>query len=259
LVGGQVALSQEHPGVHPPELAGPFERFFVRPTDFLSTYEEKFHKLAKAYPIDATRVAIAEYLMEERPADLSMVYLRGVDPIQHLFWKFHAPLDWIGPDEVDRTSYGLNRSRIVDYYVDTDAFLADLLRHTGPRDTVMIVSDHGAGPIEEYDPDKGISGGHRPDGIIIATGNHVRPAFDRSRPSIVDVAPTVLYLLGLPVARDMKGRVIEEMLDPDFLKAHPVATIATYEQPGERTQAAPIRSEMDDDIKDRLRTLGYLE
>ena len=259
LVGGQVALSRENPGVHPPELSDDFQRFLIRPTDFLSHYEENFHKLAKAWPVDAGRVAIAEHLMETRPADLTLVYLRGVDPIQHLFWKFHAPLDWIGPDEVDRTSYGLNRSRIVDYYVDTDAFLASLIAHAGPRDTIVIVSDHGAGPIEAYDPDKGISGGHRLDGIVIAAGNHIRPAFDRSRPSIVDVAPTVLHLLGLPVARDMKGTVIEEMLDPAFLAEHPVQTIATYEQPGGRQQAAPIRSEMDEAIKDRLRTLGYIE
>jgi predicted AlkP superfamily phosphohydrolase/phosphomutase len=259
LVGGQVTLSREHPGVYPPDLGGDLERFFVRATDFLSRYEENYHKLAKAYPVDVTRAAIAEHLLETRPADLTMVYLRGIDPTQHLFWKFHAPLDWIGPEEVDRTSYGLNRSRIVDYYVDTDALLANLLRHAGPRDTILIVSDHGAGPIEEYDPQKGISGGHRPEGILIAAGHHVRPAFDRSRPSIVDVAPTVLHLLGLPVARDMRGKVIEGLLDPDFLREHPVQTIATYEQPGDRTKAAPIRSEMDDAIKDRLRTLGYLE
>jgi hypothetical protein len=40
LVGGQVTLSREHPGVYPPDLGGDLERFFVRATDFLSRYEE---------------------------------------------------------------------------------------------------------------------------------------------------------------------------------------------------------------------------
>ena len=39
----------------------------------------------------------------------------------------------------------------------------------------------------------------------------------RRRPSagasVLDVAPTILYLMGLPVARDMEGRVLTEMLD----------------------------------------------
>ena len=47
--------------------------------------------------------------------------------------------------------------------------------------------------------------------------------------SVLDVAPTVLYLCGLPVARDMEGRVLTEMLEDDFARAHPVTFIPSYE------------------------------
>jgi hypothetical protein len=47
--------------------------------------------------------------------------------------------------------------------------------------------------------------------------------------SILDVAPTLLYLLGLPVARDMQGRVLTEMLEPGYAREHPLTFIPSYE------------------------------
>ena len=47
--------------------------------------------------------------------------------------------------------------------------------------------------------------------------------------SVLDIAPTILYLMGLPVARDMEGRVLTEILDDDFARAHPVTFVPSYE------------------------------
>jgi hypothetical protein len=46
---------------------------------------------------------------------------------------------------------------------------------------------------------------------------------------VLDIAPTVLYLFGLPVARDMEGRVLTEIVEPDFASAHAVTFIPSYE------------------------------
>jgi len=46
---------------------------------------------------------------------------------------------------------------------------------------------------------------------------------------VLDVAPTLLYLMGLPVARDMEGRVLTEILEPSFARDHPVTFIPSYE------------------------------
>ncbi|HET8646104.1 MAG TPA: hypothetical protein VFO85_11480, partial [Vicinamibacteria bacterium] len=45
----------------------------------------------------------------------------------------------------------------------------------------------------------------------------------------LDLAPTMLYLMGLPVARDMEGRVLTEMVEESFLRAHPLTFIPSYE------------------------------
>ena len=47
--------------------------------------------------------------------------------------------------------------------------------------------------------------------------------------SVLDVAPTILYLMGLPVARDMQGRVLTEIVDDSFARLSPVTFIPSYE------------------------------
>jgi hypothetical protein len=76
---------------------------------------------------------------------------------------------------------------------------------------------------------------------------------------VLDVAPTVLHLLGLPVGEDMKGRVVAALLDPGFAASHPVRTIPSYETGAERAPQRAIPSGMDEEIRERLRSLGYIQ
>jgi predicted AlkP superfamily phosphohydrolase/phosphomutase len=257
LVGGSVSADGDR-GVHPASLASSLEPLFVRADRFLDPYEREFHRTFKAYPVDATRTAIAEHLMQAEPADLTLVYIWGVDPIQHHFWKFYQPETFPGPPPTPE-EVSLNRGKIPAYYRDVDGFVARLLARTGPRDTVIIVSDHGAGPVAVYDAKTGISGEHRLEGVVIAAGSHVRPGIAARPPSILDVAPTVLYLLGLPIAEDMEGRMMREAIDPAFLSAHPPRTIPTYEREASQVPRAPVASPEDEQIRERLRSLGYIQ
>jgi hypothetical protein len=68
-----------------------------------------------------------------------------------------------------------------------------------------------------------------PDGFFMAVGDGVKAGATLHGASILDVAPTILYLMGLPVARDMEGRVMSEILDDEFTRAHPVTFIPSYE------------------------------
>jgi hypothetical protein len=44
----------------------------------------------------------------------------------------------------------------------------------------------------------------------------------------VDVAPTILYYLGLPVGRDMDGFARTDLFDAGFTTSRPVTFIPTY-------------------------------
>ena len=82
-----------------------------------------------------------------------------------------------------------------------------------------------------------------------------------TEPSVLDITPTILALLGLPVAEDMDGRVLTEAIDPAFLKRHPVTSIPTYEtaSDGDDGEREPIESPIDDEVREQLRSLGYID
>src|SRR5258707_14166898 len=74
-----------------------------------------------------------------------------------------------------------------------------------------------------------------PDGYFIAVGDGIRAGASLGTASVVDVAPTILYLMGLPVARDLDGRVLTEILDDDFAQSDPLTFIPSY------VGVAPVR------------------
>ena len=63
----------------------------------------------------------------------------------------------------------------------------------------------------------GQTGDHARDGILYAFGPGVRQGVRLPRLSIMDLAPTVLWLRGLPVPADMDGRVLTDLFEPDFV------------------------------------------
>jgi arylsulfatase A-like enzyme len=71
-----------------------------------------------------------------------------------------------------------------------------------------------------------------------------------------DLAPTVLHLLGLPVSRELDGRVLEEALAPDFRAQHPLRYVAAY---GRRAAPPAAQSDFDSQMLEELRSLGYIK
>jgi predicted AlkP superfamily phosphohydrolase/phosphomutase len=102
---------------------------------------------------------------------------------------------------------------------------------------------------------------HAQPGVLIAAGAGVRQARDRGEGEIVDVAPTVLYLLGLPVPSEMDGRVLAQALSPDWLAARPprreplAGLVPVRDTPADEAYT----SEEQRLLEERLSDLGYLE
>jgi len=65
-------------------------------------------------------------------------------------------------------------------------------------------------------------GTHRRDGILIAHGKPFRKGIEVEGARLIDMAPTILHLMGQPVPDDMDGRVLEELFEPEFLARHPI-------------------------------------
>jgi predicted AlkP superfamily phosphohydrolase/phosphomutase len=105
-------------------------------------------------------------------------------------------------------------------------------------------------------PVYGNSGDHRMNGIFLGLGDAFRQGAKLGGPSLVDIAPTVLYLLGLPVPRQMDGRVLTEAFREEHLMEYPV-DYADVELLG-RAGGTALTSRDSEDIKRRLEGIGYI-
>jgi predicted AlkP superfamily phosphohydrolase/phosphomutase len=93
-------------------------------------------------------------------------------------------------------------------------------------------------------------------GILIAAGPDIEPGAALGDVHIHDMAPTILYGLGLPVADDFAGRTRRELFTAAFRRAHPERRIATW---GARQASAPAISPADAALVEDLKALGYLD
>lgn len=202
---------------------------------------------------------VIERLDEERP-DLLAVYYEGTDTVAHLCGRFMPPkLSWV-PEE----DFARYRDAVFAYWQWQDAQLGRLLERRGPQTTVVVVSDHGfrLGPERRREDDFSIEtadADHIPDGVVIINGPAVIPGARITGADVYDVAPTVLYALGLPVAEDMHGRVLADAFSPARLDGFPVALVPTYETSPLVREAAPQRDRGAVAGREKmLRSLGYL-
>ncbi len=103
------------------------------------------------------------------------------------------------------------------------------------------------------------SGTHAKDGIIFAKGNGIKGSYTINKAEIIDLMPTILYILGIPIPDDMDGSLLEEMFDKTYLYSHPPETVESSNEPQNRSNKEQQLSKDDEArIKERLKGLGYL-
>jgi hypothetical protein len=137
--------------------------------------------------------------------------------------------------------------------------------HDAAPDLTLILSDGGLMSIlpskETVSRRPVVSGSHRPVGIFGARGPAIRSGFIANELSILDIAPTVLYSLGLPLPEELQGRVPVEVYRETFLQEHPVRKAAAGTSGPGQPESAPVPGELEDEetVLERLRELGYIE
>lgn len=122
-------------------------------------------------------------------------------------------------------------------------------------DLVLIPAD-GYGfsfTVADTPPEVSPEGTHRHNGVLLMEGEAITYPAEALHPNLVDMAPTVLHLLGLPVPQDMDGRVLEEALTGRRPVRFEEADSSLVEQP------QTYDSNQSELIEQRLKGLGYLE
>lgn len=104
------------------------------------------------------------------------------------------------------------------------------------------------------------SGCHRRAGMVALAGRPIRAGVRLGAHEIIDLAPTILYLLGYPAPADMDGHIMADALTDEHLAHHPPADLprttgGAWKVADEETGFSQREEEI---IADRLRELGYL-
>jgi predicted AlkP superfamily phosphohydrolase/phosphomutase len=199
---------------------------------------------------------------ERHSPDFATLYLNGLDAAEHHFWKYIEPEKF---QDVPKEEIARYAKVIENYHVYMDEVLGRVLALYGDEQpTVLVLSDHGHHANPKYDPTSAdhfsrvCSGDHSdaPPGILVMAGPDIRAGAELNAPSVYDIAPTVLALMGAPLGKRMKGRVLSEAIDASFLEAHPVTKGADYTRTFDDT---PLRAPMGEALKDKLKGLGYIQ
>ena len=144
LIAGMDTPGQDAEFCYPPALIRELEEAIGSYQVFSRTSQEDLEQTRSALHETARmRIQAAAYLWQRYHPQLMILVLMETDIIQHRFWKF---MDSRHPqhDPVQAEQYG---HAILELYQDIDRQLADFLVQVDEDTAIVIMSDHGAGPL----------------------------------------------------------------------------------------------------------------
>jgi tetratricopeptide (TPR) repeat protein len=202
----------------------------------------------------------ATWILKNQEWDFLAVYYNGIDHFCHAFMNYRAPRMEFIPQE----RFEIYKGVVDGAYRFHDMMLQTLIQLAGPEATVVLVSDHGfhsdhlrphsiprepAGPAVQ----------HRQFGIFCMKGPHIKKDERIYGATLLDVAPTVLTLFGLPVADDMDGRVLVQA----FEEPAEIERIPSWEDEAGECGMSPADFRMDPEaakaVLDQFIALGYVQ
>ena len=91
----------------------------------------------------------------------------------------------------------------------------------------------------------------------MAYGQEIKKGQTLPKAHITDLAPTILYALGMAIPTDMDGRVLKEIFKEEFTKVNPVIKIKDDEKEVKREDFT-FSQEEKEEVLEKLKDLGYL-
>jgi len=196
--------------------------------------------LRRSAELDAMQLALARDVSPST-MDLLAIYLPGLDIAQHALLGQALRQGSGQAQSASAVARRLDALRA--YYVCLDRLLTDTLRSKA-SDLVIVATEPGR--VEAPAP-----------GLLGMTGAGSRPGAAVSAKAS-DLAPTVLYSLGVPLSRALAGTPVTGLLTDDFVQGHPIRTTASYGPPATRGSSRSGQP-LDQEAIDRLRSLGYVK
>jgi predicted AlkP superfamily phosphohydrolase/phosphomutase len=150
-ISGMDTPSEQSAFLYPPELRQELERivgkirFDITHLGFMSTDERRQQVLNEMAEVDEQWTKIALYLLETRPADVMMFTFMSIDTVQHHFWQYQDSGHFMH-DPAGAEKFG---EAVLHVYQRLDGVVGKILERTAKETTVMVISDHGGGPVSD--------------------------------------------------------------------------------------------------------------
>jgi predicted AlkP superfamily phosphohydrolase/phosphomutase/tetratricopeptide (TPR) repeat protein len=248
--------------VHPHEISLAMAHPFV--PNILDNIElrkaNKTLSVLKTLSNAATVHAASTYLMDETEWDFMAVYHDAIDHFCHIAMRYFPPRR----SEIPVEDFENYKDVVEAGYRFHDMMLDRTLSMIDENTTVILLSDHGfhsdhQRPLYIPQEPSGPAVEHSPYGIFVMAGPGVKKGEQISGASIIDITPTILYHAGLPVGKDMEGKVLYQCFEtPEMAKM-----IDSWEDvPGETGQHDTLMREdpwAAQEALQQLVELGYIE
>jgi arylsulfatase A-like enzyme len=190
---------------------------------------------------------VARELLKGSRYDFFAVYLRGIDSLGHFAGR-SSDLFGVAVDAGSRRY----RPVLAEAYRRADEQLGELLSLVGGDTNVIVCSDHGF----EWQSNGSFEHVFAPSGMVMLYGPDAAAGEQIGGAHVLDLAPTMLFLSGQPLARDMTGAVLTQGLRPGILQRRGVAHIASYDST--RRESRLPAEDGDASVVEQLRALGYI-
>ncbi len=246
--------------LHPEDVVGPMVQAFVpRAAEVDQDKDSRLYMLAKILCECVSIHSAATWLIENQPWDLFAVYYDAIDHFSHGFMRYHPPRQEFIPEK----DFELYKDVLATGYTFHDQMLGTLLNKIGDDVTVILMSDHGFHPdhlrpksIPQIPAGPAIE--HRDFGILTMRGPGIKRDELLHGANVLDVAPTILTLFGLPVGADMDGKVLTSA----FGEPPKVETIPSWEDVAGEDGRHPPDTRLDPvgakESLEQLVALGYI-
>lgn len=248
--------------VHPGELTpAHILPFIPKAAEIDQKKDKRLQAFMKELAHASTTQAVTTYLMDNTEWEFTAMYFDPLDHFSHGFMKFHPPQMPGIPDD----QFELYKDVVNGAYRYHDMMLERVVDMAGEDTTIIVLSDHGFHSdhlrpkklMKRIDAVPALE--HRNFGIFCAAGPGIKKGEKVYGATLLDVAPTILTMFGLPIGEDMDGKVLSTI----FEETPEVEKIPSWEDIGGNFGEHPEHISQDpvaaSEAMKQLIELGYID
>jgi predicted AlkP superfamily phosphohydrolase/phosphomutase/tetratricopeptide (TPR) repeat protein len=176
--------------------------------------DSRLETLAKTFAECLTTHSVATEVMINEPWDFMAAYYTAIDHFSHAFMQYHPPR----MENVSEEDFEIFKDVVTGCYRFSDMMLKRMLDLCDDNTTVLLCSDHGfqsgsQRPLGMPREPAGPAIWHRKYGIFVMKGPNIKKDELIHGASLIDIAPTILATMGMPIGEDMDGRPLLEIFE----------------------------------------------